>query len=413
MNILLVNHYAGSVDMGMEFRPYYLAREWVKMGHNVTIVAGDFSHLRKNNPEVTRDFQEQNIEGIKYCWLKTGAYHGNGAARALTMFRFVRKLWFNAQYLVDRYKPDIVIASSTYPIDTFACQRIARLVHAKLIHEVHDMWPATLIEVGGMSRKHPFVQLMQWGENSFCRNSDAVVSLLPNAKEYFMAHGMKKENFYCVPNGFDIKEWEQDQAKLPQNYVDLLTDLKNQGKFILGYAGGHAISNALIYLLKALEHINNENIAVVLVGKGVEKENLQRYANKYCLENVYFLPAVDKVCIPTLLSHMDALYIGWSKRDLYMNFGISPNKLIDYMLSEKPILFSGNVANDIVRESGCGLSVEAENADEISKGIDYLAAQSIDDLKDMGRVGREFAINTYDYRILANRFIEIMELISK
>lgn len=169
----------------------------------------------------------------------------------------------------------------------------------------------------------------------------------------------------------------------------------------------------MIYLLKALEHINNENIAVVLVGKGVEKENLQRYANKHCLENVYFLPAVDKVCIPTLLSHMDALYIGWSKRDLYMNFGISPNKLIDYMLSEKPILFSGNVANDIVRESGCGLSVEAENADEISKGIDYLAAQSIDDLKDMGRVGREFAINTYDYRILANRFIEIMELISK
>ena len=60
MNILLVNHYAGSVDMGMEFRPYYLAREWVKMGHNVTIVAGNFSHLRKNNPEVTRDFQEQN-----------------------------------------------------------------------------------------------------------------------------------------------------------------------------------------------------------------------------------------------------------------------------------------------------------------------------------------------------------------
>ena len=39
---------------------------------------------------------------------------------------------------------------------------------------------------------------------------------------------MKKKNFFCVPNGFDIKEWEQDQAKLPQNYVDLLTDLNNQ-----------------------------------------------------------------------------------------------------------------------------------------------------------------------------------------
>lgn len=45
MNIILINHYAGSNIHGMEFRPYYLAREWVKMGHNVTIIAASFSHL--------------------------------------------------------------------------------------------------------------------------------------------------------------------------------------------------------------------------------------------------------------------------------------------------------------------------------------------------------------------------------
>ena len=49
MNILYIDHYAGSPDMGMEFRPYYLAREWIKMGHQVTIVAGDYSHLRSEN----------------------------------------------------------------------------------------------------------------------------------------------------------------------------------------------------------------------------------------------------------------------------------------------------------------------------------------------------------------------------
>ena len=30
MNILLINHYAGSPQHGMEYRPYYLAREWVR-----------------------------------------------------------------------------------------------------------------------------------------------------------------------------------------------------------------------------------------------------------------------------------------------------------------------------------------------------------------------------------------------
>ena len=30
MNILYINHYAGSMKHGMEFRPYYLSREWIK-----------------------------------------------------------------------------------------------------------------------------------------------------------------------------------------------------------------------------------------------------------------------------------------------------------------------------------------------------------------------------------------------
>ena len=61
-----MDHYAGSPAMGMEFRPYYMAREWVKKGHNVRIVGGDFSHLRIKNPKIRKDFTTQTIDGIKY-----------------------------------------------------------------------------------------------------------------------------------------------------------------------------------------------------------------------------------------------------------------------------------------------------------------------------------------------------------
>ena len=71
MNILLINHYAGSDYHGMEFRPYYMAREWKSMGHNVTILGADFSHLRKKNPVVQEDFQEEIIDGITYVWVNT------------------------------------------------------------------------------------------------------------------------------------------------------------------------------------------------------------------------------------------------------------------------------------------------------------------------------------------------------
>ena len=47
MNILLINHYAGSPDLGMEFRPYYMAKEWQKAGHHSANCRRFFSHLRK------------------------------------------------------------------------------------------------------------------------------------------------------------------------------------------------------------------------------------------------------------------------------------------------------------------------------------------------------------------------------
>ena len=65
MNILYLEHYAGSPEMGMEFRPYYLSREWVKQGHKVTIIAGDYSHVRKKNPSVLNDFTSEDIDGIE------------------------------------------------------------------------------------------------------------------------------------------------------------------------------------------------------------------------------------------------------------------------------------------------------------------------------------------------------------
>ena len=166
MNILYIDHYAGSPEMGMEYRPYYLSKEWVNMGHNVTIIAGDYSHLRNNNPSVKKDFEEKTIDGINYVWLITGRYEGNGVKRALTMERFVRKLLLNVKMIAKKYKPDVVISSSTYPLDTYPAQKIAKIAKAKYIHEVHDMWPSTLYEVGGMSKKHPFVIVMQIAENS-------------------------------------------------------------------------------------------------------------------------------------------------------------------------------------------------------------------------------------------------------
>jgi len=52
MNIVYIEHYAGTPALGMEFRPYYLAREWVRAGHRVQMLAASYSHVRARQPEV-------------------------------------------------------------------------------------------------------------------------------------------------------------------------------------------------------------------------------------------------------------------------------------------------------------------------------------------------------------------------
>ena len=303
--------------MGMEFRPYYMARERIKKGHQVSKIAGDISQLPQKNPRIEQDFERKEINGIDYYWIRTGDYRGNGVRRALSMFRFVGKLWLNAGKIAKEWKPDVVIASSTYPLDTYAAQRIAKKSKAKLIHEVHDMWPATLYEVGGMSKHNPFVILMQLAENSAYRNSDRVVSLLPYAKEYMIKHGMRANKFVHIANGVVKSEWDLTE-RLPDIHAAFLKKAHERGNFIVGYFGGHALSNALDTFLNVAKKMRDSSeIVFVLVGDGVEKERLEKRKADEQLDNVTFLPPVPKKAVPGLVRNFDCVYMGGVESPLY------------------------------------------------------------------------------------------------
>ena len=57
------------------------------------------------------------------------------------------------------------------------------------------------MELGGYSKKHPFIQIMQKAENDCYRYVDTVVSMLPKAEEHMREHGLGKGKFHYVPNG--------------------------------------------------------------------------------------------------------------------------------------------------------------------------------------------------------------------
>ena len=276
-----------------------------------------------------------------------------------------------------------------------------------LIHEVHDMWPATLIELGGMSRKHPFIQILQMAENCAYKKSDKVVSLLPNAEVYMTQHGLEKGKFINIPNGIVEEEWNC-QKEIPSEMKSILDGLHKKGKFIVGYFGGHALSNALDSLIDVACLLKDKSdIHFVLVGKGVEKARLQNRCKDENLNNVTFMNAVEKRCIPSLLTHFDCIYIGLADSTLY-RFGLALNKFYDAMMSGKPIILSTNVKNTVIEQNACGIIVPSEDERAIKEAILNVKNMSIEKRCEMGRKGTIAVKEKYRYEKLADDFLKVI-----
>lgn len=404
MNILLINHYAGSNILGMEYRPYYLAKEWIKLGHDVTIIAASFAHVRSKQPNIRNDFHEEIIEGIRYLWIKTPKYNGNGLKRTFNMFTFVYKLWTKARKISKTYNPDIVIASSTYPSDNYPAHKIAAISNAKHIYEVHDLWPLSPIELGGMSKKHPFIRLMQHAEDFAYSKANKVISILPKTMEYMQSRGMDPDKWHYIPNGICEDEWD-DAEKIPEKIKDYILTIRSYSKKTVAYTGSVGIANALHNFVYAAEKLKVDNIAFFIIGHGPELDNLIKIKRDRNIDNLYFIEPIPKKSIPNLLSLFDYLYIGLQHQSLF-RFGISPNKLIDYLMSVKPVIQAIDAGNNIVNDARCGISIEPENPDRLVEAITKLSKKSSKELEEMGRNGRNYVLKNHLYSKLAKDFID-------
>lgn len=407
MNILLINHYAGTPQYGMEYRPYYLAREWCRLGHQVTIAAASQSHVRSRSPAFEGSLFEERIDEIRYVWLRTPSYDGNGLGRVKNMLAFLLRLELHKERIVGENPPEVVISSSTYTLDIFPSKRIASKFGAKLVYEVHDLWPLSPMELGNMSRWHPFIMLVQLAENHACAKSDCVVSLLPKAESHLREHGLAEGKFAYIPNGIDTQEWQNMNAPIPQEHQATLSSLRKTGSFLVGYAGAHGVANALHTLAEAAQLLRGKPLCFVLVGKGPEKQAIQQKVREWGLTNIVFLAPVPKASIPSLLKCFDALYIGLQHQPIY-RFGISPNKLMDYMMSGRPILQAIEAGNDLVTESRCGITLRPEDPQAVARAVTEMMSWSRSQRDEAGKRGQEYILRHHDYRDLARRFLDAL-----
>ena len=412
MNILYVNHYAGGPDYGMEYRPYYLSREWVRSGHRVRLLAASYSHVRSVQPQppeaTNEDVWIENVEGIEFAWYRTPSYSGNNLHRALNIGVFLARIALHTSRIVKEFSPDIVIASSTYPMDIWVARRIARAAGARLVFEVHDLWPLSPVELGDMNPGHPFVRLCDVAERTAYTDADIVVSMLPVIAEHAVERGLTLERLHIVPNGISPEEWEAPAEPLREEIRSFVDAQHRDGRLVVCYAGAHGLPNALDVLIDAADLLRDRALAFILVGDGMEKRRLTERLTAAGNDRVRMFGPVPKSQVPTLLASIDIAYIGLRPSPLF-RFGIAPNKLLDYMMAGCTVLQSVEAGNDPVADAGCGLTVAPGSPAAVADGLIRLSEMPEAVRRDMGKRGREYVLANHTYPVLARRFLAACE----
>ena len=399
--VWIINHYAQSPAGSGSTRHYDLARHLRDLGWNTWIFAASVElNTQKQRLEKYEHARSEMIDGVNFRWLKTPSYQGNGVGRIINMLAFSWKVLVRKS-TADLERPSLVIGSTVHPLAAASAALLARRYRVPFIFEVRDIWPETLIALGRTRRHSPFSVLLGMLERWLCRQADRIVSVLPGYGNYVGDHNIRAPDVVHIPNGVNL-----DNIGEPHGY-------RKQDTFRITYLGAHGTANDLQTLVRAMEIIElAHGLATIechLIGSGPMKQALADYCAERGMKQVVFHPPVNKNAIAALASGTQAFVLCGRKLPSLYKYGISMNKIPDYMAMGRPVIIAIESVNNPVSEADAGTCVPPEDPEELAGSIMKMAQMSEGELRAMGLRGRRYVEQEHDMKLLAKRLADVME----
>lgn len=396
---MFINQYASTPENGYAGRSYYFARSLQMKGHKVLLVASANHHLLRNKPKFNGIWAFETHHGLNILWIKTLNYKAaNSPIRVVNWFLFLAYMPFLSLL---KLKPSIIHYSSPSPVGFIGVWILSKLIAAKTCLDIRDVWPETLISIGNLSRKHPIIRMLYWIEKFSAKKADKISSNLANYSFRLAELGIHDRKFIWIPNGVSVEDIEYSHA----NSTVLLPEYC-RGKFVVAYTGTLGEANALDHVLHVADILSDHrDIIFLFVGHGHELNNLVKISKDKGLKNVFFHQAVIKKDIYKLQSLCNVLCVGAKASSLY-KYGVSPNKLFEYMFSGVPIIYyiDSPLYNPVI-DAGCGIEISSNDPDEFSQAILEIKGKSCDELERMAKSGIEYAKKNHIYSSLVEKLL--------
>jgi len=403
--VWILNHYAQEPGGAGGTRHFSLAQHLKMLGWQTTVLAASVElntgRQRLAKHENTR---LDTFGGVSFLWIKTPSYRGNGGGRMLNMLAYAFRVCLPSA-TSELARPDVVVGSSVHPFAAVSGAWLAKRHRVPFVFEVRDLWPQTLVDLGRLKETSLMTRLLRWLELWLYRRADKIVVLLPKAVDYIAPLGIAADKVVWIPNGVELDGYDKPSPPIIRD------------EFTLMYFGAHGQANGLDCVLEAMAELskqtNLQHVCLRLIGDGPLKSALMAQASQLNLSTVFFEDPVPKANIPQLASQADAFVICVKDLPQLYKYGISMNKLFDYLAASRPIIMASAAANDPVQDAGAGFTVKPESPFELAEAIEKLVKLSPGQRTAMGEAGRAYVERNHSFSTLASKFASVFEQMGK
>lgn len=402
MKILLISHYFPPEIGAPSARLYEMAKEWLKDGHEVTVLTGFPNHPTGVIPVEYRGklSMEENMDGIRVLRSYVYATPNEGFVKKTLghvsfMFSSVLQNFFKIS------KPEVVVVSSPTYFSMFSASFYSIFKKAKLVLDIRDLWPAAIVELGVL-KNQPLIKILEFFEKKFYKQATKIVVVTNSFKDNLINRGISPEKVEVITNGVDTEMFKYNEKAR----VELRKKLGYSEEDFIGlYIGAHGLSQSLHVLLEVAKKL--PHVKFLFVGEGAEKKKLIDMKKKENLANVSFIEGQKKKYISDYYSLADVCFIPLKNVELFKTF--IPSKMFEIMSNSRPIIASlEGESEEILKRSNSAIVTSSENIVGITDAILSLK-NSPHIRKSMGEEGRLFVLKNYTRESLAKKYLDVLK----
>ncbi len=411
MRVVFFSHYFSPEGNAPASRTYEHCKRWVEAGHKITVIT-----CAPNVPDgvVYEGYknrlwpQRETIEGIDVIrvWTYLAANTGN-TKRILNYVSYL----FSAVlcFLFFCRRPNLIVATSPQFFCGWAGTFASWLKWCPFILEIRDIWPESIVTVGALKKTSLLVRVLERLEKWMYRSANHIVTVGKGYRDNVLSKVDVADRISVVTNGVDLNVF------CPQNPSLEFREQHGLGNhFVCSYVGTIGMAHGLSVVVRAatiLKSMNRNDLIFCLVGDGAQRQKILKESQEANVEDmIRFTGRLPKSDMPMVLASSDCLLIHLKKTDLFGT--VIPSKIFEAMAMERPLVMGvqGESA-DIVEESGAGIAMESDNAQQL--------VDAVLKLKDNSEVhsrlcanGRQFVGEHFTRDSLAEKMLDVMKRVA-